>query len=60
MTEYEKYYPEIENICKEYGFTKCERCPLYSACQTERKDEETQGEYAERWETAIVQAYKKE
>lgn len=59
MNEYKKYYPEIEKICKQYGYQNCGKCPLYSACNTKRKDEETQSEYTKRWETAVAEAYKK-
>lgn len=49
---------KIAEICKQYGFTKCEKCPLYTACNTVREDGETQEEYTRRWEKEMVNAYK--
>lgn len=59
MSDYNKYYPEIEKICKYYGFTKCESCPLYTSCSVLKKENETTPEYTKRWETGVAEAYKK-
>lgn len=59
MNKYEKYSGKIAEICKEYGYQNCEKCPLFSACKTEKQDNETYGEYTERVEKALAEAYKK-
>ncbi len=59
MNEYGKYQAEIAAICGQYGYTQCEKCPLYSGCNTERRDGETQAEFTERSEKALAEAYKK-
>lgn len=59
MNEYGKYSAEIAAICQQYGYKNCEKCPLFSACNTERQDEETQTEFTERSERALAEAYKK-
>ena len=59
MNEYGKYSAEIAAICQQYGYKNCEKCPLFSACNTERQDGETQTELTERSEKALAEAYKK-
>lgn len=59
MNEYKKYSGEIDEICRQYGYNNCEKCPLFSVCNTERQDEEPQTEYTERIENALAEAYKK-
>ena len=58
MNEYGKYSAEIAAICQQYGYDNCEKCPLFSACNTERQDGETQTEFTERSEKALAEAYK--
>lgn len=59
MNEYKEYSEKITEICLQYGYKNCEKCPLFSACDTEKQDGETQAEYTERSEMALVEAYKK-
>ena len=59
MNEYGKYSAEIATICQQYGYKNCEKCPLFSACNTERQDGETQTDFTERSEKALAEAYKK-
>lgn len=59
LNEYRKYSAEIDCICQQYGYKNCEKCPLFSACNTERQDRETQTEFTERSEKALAEAYKK-
>ena len=59
MNEYEKYNSEIIAICQQYDYQDCEKCPLFSACNTTKQDGETQMEYTERSEKALAEAYKK-
>ena len=59
MNDYGKYQSEIVAICQHYGYTNCEKCPLFAACDTEKQDDETQTEYTERSEKALAEAYKK-
>lgn len=59
MNEYGKYSAEIAAICQKYGYKNCEKCPLFSACNTERQDGETQTDFTERSEKALAEAYKK-
>lgn len=57
-SEYEKYSAKIDALCEKYGFTHCDKCPLFWACCDARKDTETESEYTERIEKALVKAYK--
>lgn len=59
MNEYAKYSGKINEICQQYGYKNCEKCPLFSACNTEKQTGETQMEYTERSEKALVATYKK-
>lgn len=59
MNEYGKYSGKIADICHRYGYLNCNECPLFSACNTTRKDGETQAEYTERSEKALAEAYKR-
>lgn len=59
MNEYKKYSGEIDEICRQYGYKNCEKCPLFSVCNMERQDGEPQTEYTERIENALAEAYKK-
>lgn len=56
--EYQKYRTKITEICDQYGYQNCEQCPLFYACCSQRKEQETGIQYTERIENALVKAYK--
>ena len=49
---------KINDLCKKYGYKKCEKCPMFSACDIKKKDGENEKEFTERWEQGMNKTYK--
>lgn len=59
---YNELQLKISDVCTGYGYTKCNFCPLVSACLIERGLEtgETQAEFTKRWEDGMAAEYMKQ